>query len=206
MRDLLRLICMAVVLLTFTQCGKDSEPEPEPEAVTETWQLTYNDYHLFMNANSDEYRNLTHNVTIVNKGDELTFIGLFPEYPESSIRGESNGYTVSIPDAQIIDINGNDTVYFHCGYVDFIYYYWISKNEEGMHIDFKPGSGKNIAFRIQNDGRKMIATANQFDNGNRAFWISSEKDGHISFNSPTDLPNFPNMFEMELIKVSDSDK
>lgn len=41
MRDLLRLICMAVVLLTFTQCGKDSEPEPEPETVSETWQLTY---------------------------------------------------------------------------------------------------------------------------------------------------------------------
>ncbi len=36
MKYLLRLICMAVVLLTFTQCGKDSEPEPEPEAVTET--------------------------------------------------------------------------------------------------------------------------------------------------------------------------
>ena len=107
MKNLLKLICTAVVLLMFTQCGKDSEPEP----MQETWQLTYNDYHLFMNANSDYYQNLTHKVTIVRDGDELIFKGLFQEYPDASIRGTIKGYKVCVPDPQIIEINGNDTVF-----------------------------------------------------------------------------------------------
>lgn len=220
MRNFWKLICMAVVLLTFTQCGKDSEPEPEPEpeAVTETWQLTYNDYHHFMHANDDEYQ-MTHKVTVIRNGNELTFIGLFPEYPESSIKATTNGYTVSIPDAQIIEINGNDTIYFHCGYVYFSYY-WSYTNGQSTDIDFKPETGNYVAFRIQNDGRKMIATANQYNDSKRAFWISPKKDGNISFYSRTEkdnngnylpttgtgFPDIPNMHEMELTKISDSDK
>ncbi len=197
---------MAVVLLTFTQCGKDSESEPEPEAVTEIWQLTYNDYHLFMNANSDEYQNLTHKVTIVRDGNELIFKGLFQEYPDASIRGTIKGYKVCVPDPQIIEINGNDNVYFHRGYVYFSYYYWISKNEEEMHIDFKPGDADQGVFIIQDDGSKMIAPFVSYSDRKCAFWISSEKDGHISFNSSINLPDFPNMYKMELTKISDNNK
>ena len=75
-----------------------------------------------------------------------------------------------------------------------------------MHIDFKPGDADQGVFIIQDDGSKMTAPFVSYSDRKCAFWISSEKDGHISSNSSVGLPIFPNMYKMELTKISDNNK
>ena len=216
MKYLLRLICMAVVLLTFTQCGKDSEPEPEPEAVTETWQLTYDDYHTLVAPLESKYKNLIRNVTIVRKGDEMSIQGIFPEYPEAWTKFTIKYNNLYFAYPQTLGTDNGKSVYMHWGYASDSF----SNGHTflNIYVSFVPGTIQ-AAFTISDDGSKIIAKKGQQGSAG-AFWYNNDENGALSFDSlgklnpddniftytGTGFPDIPNMINMVFSKVSDIKK
>lgn len=212
MKDLLRLICIAVVLLTFTQCGKDSEPEPEPEAVTETWQLTYDDYHTFLAPLEGEYKNLTRNVTIVRKGDEMAIQGIFAGYPEAWTKFTIKDNNLYFVHPQTLGTDYGKAVYMHWGYVSHDFSEGITFTNS--YVSFRPGTIQ-VAFTISLDGCKITAKKGE-QGSSGAFWYNNDENGIINFDSfwdknnntytGTGFPDIPNMINMVFSKVSDIKK
>lgn len=198
---------MAGVILMFTQCGKESEPEPE--TAQETWQLTYDDYHTLLSPSEEEYKNRTHNVTIIRKGDELSIKGLFSEYPETYTEFTIKGDWVYLITPQILGIDNGNPVYIHWGYL-FDDYSGGNTFSNRM-ISFNPGSDIQAAFRIREGGSKMTGTNNS--NGDKGvFWYNNDEKGTLGFNScwhrddntytGTGFPDLGNMTNITLQKVS----
>ena len=186
MRDLLKLICMATVLLIFTQCGKESDPQPEP--VQETWQLTYDDYHVLVSPSDErpEFQNLTRNVTVIRDGNELSIKGIFPEFPDSwikfTIKQDNHYFTNSdklyYVNPQIIGSVNGQPVYLHCGYADAISY--TTSTSVGHDVSFRPYAETQAAFNIQDDGNTIIAKMGPSEEPG-ALWYSNSESGSLVY-------------------------
>ena len=146
MKRLLRMICMAGILLTFTQCATHGT-EPMPEPVQEIWTLTYNDYRVLKNSCQwilywkpvyqrirvpEEYiDHHTRSLTVVKEGDKVTIKGMFPEYPEAMVKGMIRNDTLKFEATQVLEGTNGQTVYFHSGIAEF------KKVHDSTTVDFQ---------------------------------------------------------------------
>ena len=177
MSKLLKLICLATVLMLFTGCKGD-----DPEPVQETWQMTYDDYHSVLMALSpaenEKYKDFSCNVTVVRDGNEISIKGLFAEYPDAWIKGTVKGNMVFIGNSQPIATDNGETVYFHWGYAESDGHHNYSEHYTNYYISFGPGSGP--AFIISNDGQTMT---NSYPYGHNAIWYNKADWGFFEYNS-----------------------
>lgn len=110
---------MAVILLVFTACDdnadvSDSWLDMHP---TETWEMTYDDYHVLTSGETPETHNLKRIVKVSRSGDVICIKGIFKEYPHVWVAGYVVGNKVCFKKTPIDNANGGMRKYFYCGTV-----------------------------------------------------------------------------------------
>lgn len=208
MRKLLRLICMSGILLIFTQCTTYG-PEPMPEPVQEIWTLTYNDYRVLKNScywlyplndceiqrirMPEEYRiRYTRSLAVVKEGDKVTIKGMFPEYPDALIKGMIRNDTLKFEATQVLEGTNGQAVYFHSGIEEF------KKVHDSTTVDFQMTFTPDARSVFPIYGKDEIVNLDDFysaferhfsqpyrlqSNEGASFWLSSEKDDAMMFNT-----------------------
>lgn len=195
MRRLLRLTCLAGILLMFTQCATlDHGP-----TVEETWQMTYDNCrrvlygYRYVVGNyqgyfPEEYQGLTRTVTFRWTGDRFSIKGIFPDYPEAWINGSVKGDKVYFESTQLLEGTGGERIYFHSGSAS--YYHKNSNRSISLGMSFEPleyPEGDYIGYYheiLTNEDRSAITPAHIDDamSGN-AFWLSKNKEPKAEFHT-----------------------
>lgn len=185
MKNLWKLICLAGMLLMFTQCGKDSEPEPE--TVQETWQLTYDDYHVVKLEGIGaeiprEYQNITRNVTVLRNGNDLSIKGIFKEYPDAWTNFTIKGDKLYAEQAQVLEDGVSDPMLFYWGKCEEILYAGTSLRIDGIKFDsYIPIYDIHPGFKISVDDNTISYTEVNGIYG--AFWYEKKDVWNVEFSS-----------------------
>lgn len=178
MSKLLKLICMVSILMMLTGCSGD-DPEPEPQPIQETWQMTYDDYRVLIDSHNPEFKNIIRDVTVLKDGDDISIKGLFAEYPDAYVKGTIKGDNVLIDNTQAIATDNDETVYFHWGYADISWDYDYSEHEWSSEV--RSELGHQPAFIISDDGNTMTISKTRFHYG--VIWYDSKgKSGGFRYN------------------------
>lgn len=186
MKKLLRLICMAGIILMFTQCGKDSEPEPE--TVQETWQLTYDDYHVVKLKGDkaeipQEYLNITRKVTVLRKGNDLSIKGIFNEYPNAWTKFTIRGDKLYAEQGQELENGVSNPMLFYWGNCRNTFEKGITFTSFGIAFtlpDYNDVYISGNGIRISADGNTI--KFHNDDGLSGAFWyVKSDHNPYVEF-------------------------
>lgn len=183
----------------------DPEPNPDPDdpnhnPIVETWEMTYDNcrtvvygFHYPLNLGlydprlslSEEYKNLTHTVTIRWVGDEFSIKGIFPQYPETWIKGSVKGDKVHFDSMQQLEWTGGEQIYFHSGVVS--YRMQNANRSITAQMTFKPliiQQDTDYDFTISKD-RETIESSNHYYSplAGDAFWLSKSKEPEMEFHT-----------------------
>lgn len=165
----MQLICLSCILMMSAQCSNE---QSEPEPTQETWELTYDDYHVLLGS-LPQYQNLTRKLTVVREGNRLSIKGIFPEYPDAWVKCNVWKDSVFIKSAQIMkkDEDGAQ-VYFLWGYTRFE---WYIGNSSWRTIYFERARSGRPAFVLTNGGREMHPVVRSEDES-LTFWYSDSEE------------------------------
>lgn len=211
MKKLLQLICMAALMLLLTQCRAQDLEQP-----LGTWQMTYNDYRILRYHTVLTYdygipvpKDMQDHARIVSVstiGDQMIIKGMFPEYPDASVKGFIKGDSVYFEPTQRLEGTGGKPVYVHTGFAE---YEWPhTKESVTQQISFKSAiSMRHIEVSDNGEVNSM-----KIWNG-LPFWLSDDKNGNMNFYSKwnndmvegTGFPEAPNYIIITSFrKVSDN--
>lgn len=211
MNGLTRIMTVMALLFLFLHFqgmaqGLVTPPAGLPE---EKWELTYDDYRARAHDsfNVSEYnRNqdypmipsrdalvgLRREVTLVRDESDVYIKGIFGEYRKAWIKCRVDGDRLTIPNSQVIDMNG--PIYFHWGssYLDTGWVYEYKENYRPVDFaDFKSGDDR-ISFTVSADESNVTSWANKLEQFLfPSFWFDNDERGDWLFSS--DLGGYPDL-------------
>lgn len=211
---------MSSLMLLFTQCkAKDPDPElpvpAETVPVQGTFRMTYDDYRILKYRTvlkfdlgtpiPKDYQGLTRTVRVTTAGDQLSIKGMFPEYPDATVKGVIKGDTIYFEPTQLLEGTGGKLVYVHTGFAE---YEWPHDKETvSLQIYFKPTARK---FHILVPEEDEKSSSKMWKGG--CFWLSNVWNGFDAYYSVwrngrvsgTGFPEAPNHFvNVSFEKISD---